>query len=574
MNIFKFFKSQLEQVVEQLQLDTTNFSNVTVEYPKAGVKADFATNAAMVLAKANKQAPIKLAELIKTKLEKLDFIKDVTIAGPGFINIITHAEFWQQQLKTILDSNGDYGQNKLGAGQKVNIEYVSANPTGPMHIGHARGAVIGDVMASLFEKSGYQVDREFYINDAGNQIDILAESLKIRYQEIIEQREIEIPEGFYPGEYLKEIAQKLIAEHGNNLLVSSDLSVFKEYATKEILNIIKNDLALLDVRHDIFFSEKELHDKNLISKTVDKLKEKDLIYEGVLEKSENHKVTDTEQRQQILFKSSEYGDDKDRPLTKANGEYSYFAADLAYTQDKIDRGYNELFLYLGADHDGYIKRMQAACSSLSDQKVKYNIETYNLVNLLKDGKPLTMSKRAGQFVTTRDVVEAVGKDIVRFVMLTRQNNAVIDFDFAKVKEQSKDNPVFYVQYAYVRANSLISKASLQFKNFAKMLEDNTIKFELLNNDIEHEVIKKLALWPRIVESACTLHEPQRLCYYLQELAALFHSLWNLGKDQKNLRFVVEDDLELTLSRISLIQAFKKIMDEAFAIIKIDALTKM
>jgi arginyl-tRNA synthetase len=571
MSLFSKIRKEIELIVEMKVApegyERAWFSSVSVEPPRDPSHGDMATNVAMVLAKRLKMNPRALAEQCAEHLRVLDEVAEVEVAGPGFINLRFAPAFWQQELGLILEDGVAYGASQIGAGKKINLEYVSANPTGPMHIGHARGAVVGDALAGLLLKAGYEVTKEYYINDAGAQIEVLARSAYLRYREACGE-EIAIPEGLYPGDYLKAVGEGLFRTHGEALLAQEEaewLPVVKPYAIDAMMAMIRTDLADMGVEHDHFFSEKSLHDAGKVHAVLEKMKALGLIYQGVLEPPKGKLPDDWEPREQTLFKSSEFGDDVDRALAKSDGSWTYFAADVAYAEDKIARGFDELIMVLGADHGGYVKRMQAAVKALSEGKVGLTIQLCQLVKFLEDGQPIKMSKRAGTFTTVRDVVEAVGKDVVRFIMLTRKPEQPLDFDLKKVTEQSRDNPVFYVQYAHARCKSLLRLAAEQMPSALAPSEKPTgAHLARLSSDTELALIRELAHWPRVVEAAAQAYEPHRIAYFLQELAASFHSFWNAGNDDKGLRFVIADDEELTIARHA-------VGNEPFAVILADDL---
>lgn len=562
MNLYNHIKSELLTIIGGLQKDgllpaPLATEAITVEPPRDASHGDVATNAAMVLAGQAKMKPRDVAEKIIGPLQAVKGVTEASIAGPGFINLRFAPSFWQSAIPAILKAGVSYGDSAIGSGRKINVEYVSANPTGPLHIGHARGAVYGDALALLLVKAGYDVTKEYYINDAGAQVDVLARSAYLRYREACGEA-ITIPSGLYPGEYLIPVGKALHAEFGMILMNQEEaewLPGVKRFAINAMMERVREDLAQLNIFHDVFVSEQSLHDDGAIEKTIERLHRKGLIYTGMLEAPKGKKPEDWEERDQVLFKSTDYGDDSDRALQKPNGSYTYFAADLAYAQHKIDRGFHSLIYMLGADHGGYRKRMEAAVSALSDRTVEADIKLCQLVNLLRGGEPVKMSKRAGNFETVRDVTDAVGKDILRFIMLTRKNDMVMDFDLEKVKEQSKDNPVFYVQYAHARAHSLQRIAAAEMPEAVEASAQPTEKqIAMLSSDAELALIRQLAQFPRVVEAAAQAHEPHRIAYYLQELAAGFHGLWNLGHGQESLRFLVRDNAELTTARLALARA--------------------
>lgn len=569
MNIFNKVRQDLLEILEGLVAKGVlpkgvSFDAVTAEPPRDPSHGDIATNAAMVLAKAAGKNPRELGQTIAEALKTLEDVTEVSIAGPGFINMRLENRVWQQAINDILKAGLAYGSSTLGKKKKINVEYVSANPTGPMHIGHARGAVVGDALALLLQKSGFDVTKEYYINDAGTQIDKLVQSAYLRYREATGENIGEIPKGFYPGEYLKGVGNALKAQHGNKLLSMTEEQWFplvRQHTVNAMMVLIRDDLEALGVIHDIFSSEYALHQANKLEEAMQLLKKKGLIYRGVLEPPKGKTPDDWEPREQTLFRASDYGDDVDRPLQKSDGSWTYFASDIAYHMDKIRRGFYAMILVLGADHGGYIKRMKAMVNALSEGKAEIEVHICQLVNFLQHGKPAKMSKRAGTFVTVGDVIEAVGKDIVRFIMLTRKSDAVLDFDLEKVKEQSKDNPVFYVQYAHARAKSVLrnAKEELPELDMASLKTLHEKFLSQLHDPAELALMKTMAQWPRIVESAAIAQEPHRIAFYLQDVAAAFHGLWNKGKEHDNLRFIVPDDESLTKARLALVKALSVVI---------------
>ena len=583
MNIFKNFQDEIKTIINTLSADgklpaELDLKNITSEPPRDTSHGDIATNAAMVLVKQAKMKPRDIAEMIAEGIRSIDRVEEVEIAGPGFINIRFKASFIQNQILPILKRGIDYGRSDRGAGEKVNVEYVSVNPTGPLHVGHCRGAVFGDALATLLDHVGFDVTREYYINDAGGQIDVLARSAYLRYLEALGEPTQEIPEGLYPGAYLIPVGEALAEKHGDkwkNKPESEWLVDVRAFATEQMMDLIREDLDTLGIRHDVFFSELSLHENGDIQKGLEQLEAKGLIYQGVLEPPKGKLPDDWEPRPQTLFKSTEFGDDVDRALKKSDGAWTYFAADVAYHSNKYDRGFNTQINVWGADHGGYVKRVQSVVTALTDGEAELDVRLCQMVKLLRDGKPAKMSKRSGNFVTLRDIVEEVGKDVVRFIMLTRKNDASLEFDFTKVTEQSKDNPVFYVQYGHARVYSVLKKAQAAFGNL-DVSDDALSKTDLslLNDESELQLIKTMASWPRIVESAALAHEPHRISYYLFDLAAEFHALWNKGNDRVDLRFIIEDNKDLTLVRLAMIKAFSKIIASGLNILGVEPLKEM
>lgn len=557
MNIYTIVHNHILSTLRENITSDFPLDAITTEPPRDHSHGDIATNAAMVIAKKAGRNPREIAALLATKLETLEEIEKAEVAGPGFINLRLANNIWYSLLEAALRAETAFGDSSIGDHKPINVEYVSANPTGPMHIGHARGAVIGDALARLLAKAGYAVTKEYYINDAGAQVDTLARSAYLRYREAAGET-IEIPEGLYPGEYLKPVGAALFERHGVRYLKAKEsewMPAIKRFTLEAMMAVIRHDLMLLGIEHDVFTSERELTEKGEIEKTIALLDKKGLIYTGVLEPPKGKKPEDWEPREQLLFRSSAFGDDTDRPLKKSDGSPTYFAADLAYHHHKLMRGFNEMALVLGADHGGYVKRMQAAVKAMSNGKATIDILLYQLVNFLEGGEPMKMSKRKGTFVTVRDVTEAVGKDVLRFIMLTRKHDVPLDFDLQQVKEQSRDNPVFYVQYAHARCCSVLRNAhewnrALFKKPFCEYKEH----FPLLRDEGELNVIRTIAQWPRVIEAAARRREPHRIAYYLQELAESLHALWTRGKEDEQLRFIMEHDTSLTAARLALVQA--------------------
>lgn len=563
MNLYQHYRTSVLNAVATLQAqgalpDGLNLDAITVEPPRDAAHGDFATNAAMVLAGQAKQKPRDIADKLAVALQAETDIQTVEVAGPGFINLRVAPITFTQLIPIILEEGIGYGNSEIGRGHRVNVEYVSANPTGPLHVGHARGAVVGDALATLLLKAGYEITKEYYLNDAGKQVDNVARSAYLRYREACGETIGEIPEGLYPGEYMKGAGEAIKSVLGTKLLDADEdvwLPACKAIAMDAMVALIKSDLAELGIHHDIFTSEASLHAAKKIEEAIDTLQKKDLVYRGILEPPKGKKPEEWEAREQLLFRSTLHGDDIDRPLQKSDGVFTYFAADLALAADKIKRGYDTQILVLGADHGGYVKRLQAAVSALSDGKAECDVILCQLVHLFENGEPFKMSKRAGNFVTVRDVLDAVGKDILRFIMLTRKSDMVMEFDMEKVKEQSKDNPVFYVQYAYARTRSVLRMAREQSpESVEASLKPTPDMLARLTHPAELSLIKRLAQWPRIVEQAAQAHEPHRIPFYLGELAAEFHGLWNVGHGDADLRFVVASDATLTSARLALARA--------------------
>ena len=548
------------------------FDAVAVEPPRDPAHGDMATNAAMVLAKPAGQPPRAIAEALAERLMADPRISSAEVAGPGFLNLRLADAVWQGVIATALEAGTGYGRSTMGQGRRVNVEFVSANPTGPMHVGHTRGAVVGDALCNLLVFAGYDVTREYYINDGGAQVDVLARSAYERYREA-HGLSPEIAEGLYPGEYLIEVGEALKAEFGAQFLDQPEsvwLEPIRDFATARMMAMIRDDLAALGVTMDVYSSEKALYGTGRIEAAIERLRGLGLIYTGTLEPPKGKTPEDWEPREQTLFRSTAHGDDVDRPIMKSDGSWTYFAPDIAYHHDKISRGYDMLIDIFGADHGGYVKRMKAAVSALSDGRVPLDIKLIQLVKLYKNGEPFKMSKRAGTFVTLRDVVEMVGADVTRFVMLTRKNDATLDFDFDKVLEQSRDNPVFYVQYANARVHSVLRKAG----EVGLDLADTRADLARLDHEAELALMRKLAEWPRIVELAARTQEPHRVAGYLSELAAEFHGLWNKGNDLPALRFVQEGDPATTQAKIALARATSVVISAGLAILGVTPVQEM
>ena len=577
MNIFKELWHDLQIIGQELCTDKDIWSSANLEVPKDPLNGDISTNIAMLIAAKSGTNPRSVSIEFKERLAKIPYIAHIEVAGPGFINFTIKAEKWHECIKSILNDNKNFWQVNIGHNQKINIEYVSANPTGPMHIGHARGAVYGDTLANILDLCGYDVTKEYYVNDSGAQIKVLLDSAFLRYKEIATAATIDIPEGMYPGAYLKDVGQKLFDQFGNDLLSLETTKLhnkIKDIVVGSMLDLIKEDLAQLGVHHDEFFSEQYLHDNNKIKEAIDLLTEKGLIYKGVLPPPKGKIDPNWKEKEQLLFRSSNYGDAQDRPVQKNDGTWSYLAADFAYAKNKIDRGFDTLVYILGADHSGYVKRIQAVIEALGDGKVRSEIKISQLVNFIKDNKAIKMSKRSGNFMTVQDVTNEVGKDIIRFMMLTRRNDMVLDFDFAKVKQQSKNNPVFYVQYAHVRARSIITKSRENIPQAYEKFVNHDFDLSLLSSEEEIQLIKLLASWPKVLESSAKAYEPHRIAYYLIDVASRFHAIWNLGKEDNDYRFNVEDDIDLTAARLALAKSINKIIAVGFGVIGVQPMEKM
>jgi arginyl-tRNA synthetase len=579
MNLFSYFRDVVIAELAAIGLPAgLDMGRVAVEPPRDPAHGDIASNAAMVLAKPAGLAPRALAEKLAERLKRRGEVTGAEVAGPGFINLRLADSFWHERLAEILTAGPAYGDSKIGAGKAVNVEYVSANPTGPLHVGHGRGAVVGDALANLLEKVGHQVEREYYINDAGAQVDVLARSAYLRYREALGETIGPIPEGLYPGEYLRNVGQALATRDGGKWLDVGDeiwLAPVRDFAIAAMMALIRGDLGVLGVEHATFASERDIVAHGVIEQMINRLGDAGLVYRGTLEPPKGMLPDDWEPREQLLFRSSKFGDDLDRPLQKSDGSWTYFAADIAYHFDKVARGFTDLIDVWGADHGGYVKRMQAAVAAISGGKARLDVKLCQLVHLFDKGTPVRMSKRAGTFITLREVVDEVGKDVFRFVMLTRRNDQALEFDFAKVVEQSKDNPVFYVQYAHARARSVLRRASeLLSEDELASAVLATAPLARLIDVAELALIRHLAGWPRLVESAAETHEPHRVAFYQQELAALFHGLWNKGMSEPQLRFIIDDALDLTRARLALVQAVAFVVASGLAVFGVAPVEEM
>jgi arginyl-tRNA synthetase len=563
-------------------------SRIVVEPPREAAHGDMATNAAMVLAKDAGKKPRELAEAIAAKLRADSLVAQAEVAGPGFINLTLEPSAWIGALRAVLSAGTDYGRSGMGQGSAVNVEYVSANPTGPMHVGHCRGAVFGDALANLLAFSGYNVTREYYVNDAGAQVDALARSAFLRYREALGEDIGAIPEGLYPGDYLKPVGAKLAAQYGPTLKDKPEaewLPIVRDCAIKMMMAGIRDDLKSLNVVQDVFFSERSLIEgpRDEVGATIAALRRAGYVYEGRLPRPKGATVEDWEDREQTLFRATDFGDDVDRPLMKSDGTYTYFASDIAYHKSKVDRGFATLIDVWGADHGGYIKRVQAAVKAVqaitNAAVAELDVKIVQLVKLLRGGEPVKMSKRAGEFVTLREVVDEVGKDAVRFMMLYRKNDAVLDFDLAKVIEQSRDNPVFYVQYGHARGRSVFRNArdvvpGLPSEATARAAALIGAPLERLDDAGELALMRRLALYPRLVEAAALAHEPHRIAFYLYELASDFHAQWNRGKDAPHLRFIIQNDPQMTMARLALVQGVVTVLASGLGVLGVEAPEEM
>ena len=576
MNLFAHFQgvvaSAVETLVEQGKLPAgLDLSKLTTEPPRDPSHGDVAVNAAMVLAKPAGLVPRAVADLLVPLLASNPDAAAVTVAGPGFINIKLKDIFWPRVLQAALDHADQFGASQMGANQKVNVEYVSANPTGPLHVGHCRGAVFGDALASLLKFTGYDVTKEYYMNDAGGQVDVLAQSSFLRYREALGEEIGEIPAGLYPGDYLKPVGEALAKEFGKSLIGKNDwLPIVRDKSISMMMDMIREDLAALEIKQQVFFSEKSLQADGSVALTIEKLRASGDVYEGRLPPPKGEVNEDWEDREQTLFRSTKYGDDVDRALLKSDGSFTYFASDVAYSKNKIDRGFNQLIYVLGADHGGYVKRLQAVATALAGQgTVHVDVKLCQLVKLFRNGEPVRMSKRAGEFVTLRDLVDEVGPDVVRFMMLYRKNEAPLDFDFAKVTEQSKDNPVFYVQYAHARICSVLRNADA-----AGLNPNAAIDFNLLTDESEKALILRIAAFPRVLEAAALAHEPHRISFYLYDLASDFHSLWNKGKELPQLRFILQDQDNISLTRLAFLRVIRYCLANGLRILGVEPASEM
>lgn len=580
MNVFKDFEAKIHAALDQMLVagelpSGLDFSRITVEPPRDASHGDVSTNAAMILAKPAGKSPRAIAEALVARLKDMEAVTEAAVAGPGFVNLRIEAGWWLARMADILTAGPAFGQSGMGGGRPVNVEYVSANPTGPMHIGHTRGAVVGDALSRLLAKAGFAVTQEYYINDAGAQVDVLARSAHLRYREAFGET-VEIPAGLYPGDYLVPVGQALKDVYGDKYLTADEaewLPLFREFTVARMMDTIRDDLKLMGVHHHVFSSERALVDAGSVDAALKALEDQGLIYTGVLEPPKGKKPDDWEPRPQTLFRATQFGDDVDRPLKKSDGSWTYFANDIAYHYDKFQRSGATMIDVWGADHGGYVKRMQAAVSAVTGGKGTLDVKICQLVNLMDDGQPVKMSKRAGRFVTLRDIVTEVGAGVVRFIMLTRRNDQTLDFDVTKVTEQSKENPVFYVQYAHARCHSVLRHAADAGKD---LTATHLVGADLsrLSSEEEVAIVKQMLSFPRLVEAAADAHEPHRVAFYLYELASSFHGLWNKGKDDATMRFLIEGDEELTRARLALVTSVAQVIACGLDILGVEPVKEM
>jgi arginyl-tRNA synthetase len=580
-NIFADILDRVRSATAGVLTGSVDQSRVTVEPPRDPAHGDIATNAAMVLAKDAGRKPRELAEAIADKLRADAVVAKVDVAGPGFINLTLKPDAWIAALRGAVQLGAQYGVSDIGGGVPVNVEYVSANPTGPMHVGHGRGAVFGDALANLLAFAGFKVTREYYVNDAGAQVDVLARSAYLRYREALGEDIGTIPEGLYPGDYLKPVGAALAAQYKDALTTRPEaewLPVVRAKAIEMMMASVRADLAALNISHEVFYSERSMvaGGTDLVAATIEWLRQRGYVYDGRLPPPKGAPVEDWEDREQTLFRSTEFGDDVDRALKKSDGSYTYFASDIAYHRSKIERGFRTLIDVWGADHAGYIKRMQAAVAALSDRKAELDVKVIQLVKLLRAGVPVTMSKRAGEFVTLREVVDEVGRDAVRFMMLFRKNDAVLDFDLAKVIEQSRDNPVFYVQYGHARGRSIFRNARAAFPDLPDDVQSlvEVAELDRLSDPAELALMRQIALYPRVVEAASAAHEPHRIAFYLFDLASEFHALYTLGNTKPHLRFIIQNERQMTVARLVLVQGVVTVLSSGLALLGVEAPNEM
>jgi arginyl-tRNA synthetase len=589
MNVFSIFTAHVQSAVKSLAAagvfaHPPDLSRIVVEPPREASHGDLATNAAMVLAKEAGLKPRDLAERLAAELGKRAEITAVEVAGPGFINLTLDPAVWRDALRAAILAGPDFGKSDIGKEEPINVEYVSANPTGPLHVGHGRGAVFGDALANLLAFAGFAVTREYYINDAGAQVDVLARSAFLRYREALGEDIGPISEGYYPGDYLKPVGAALVAEYGRGLNQMPEegwAPIVRGKAIEMMMAEIRQDLAVLNVRQDVFFSERSLIEgpRDEVAATIAALRKEGKVYEGRLPPPKGAPVEDWEDREQTLFRATAFGDDVDRPLMKSDGSYTYFASDIAYHKSKVERGFRNLIDVWGADHGGYIKRMKAAVAAVSGGGAELDVKVIQLVKLLRGGEPVKMSKRSGDFVTLREVVDEVGRDAVRFMMLYRKNDAVLDFDLAKVKEQSRDNPVFYVQYGHARGQSIFRNArevvpQLSDDDAKRASQLATAALGRLDDPAEIALMRRIALYPRLVEAAASAHEPHRVAFYLYELASEFHALWTKGNDSPHLRFIIQNDPEMTMARLALVQGVVTVLASGLGLLGVGAPDEM
>ena len=575
MNIFLHFRNLIHNAVEASYPKVLSSDEIKVEYPKNQEYGDLSSNVSIIIAKKKKLNPKSIAQELLSTLLKNEEILQISIEGAGFLNFRLKTNFWHQFLKKLVNLGYNYPKMDIGNNERINIEFVSANPTGPLHLGHAKGAIFGDTIANLLTKCGYQVTREFYINDAGNQIKNLSKSLDIRYKQLLGEK-IELDKDCYPGEYIIDLAKILKHEFENKLsnLKQDDKQEFlKNFAVEKILKIIKNDLSKLGVIHDCFISEKKLIEENKVKHCIDLLKTKDLLYKGILDKPKGEASEDWESKEQILFRSTNFGDDIDRAVIKSNGEYTYFASDMAYHLDKIERGFNNMILLLGADHIGYKKRLISAVTALSDGNAKLNIKVCQLVKLLRNGQQVKMSKRSGNFILLEKVIDEIGSDALRFAVLSKSSDTLLEIDVEKLKQQNKDNPIFYVQYASARTRSILRKAKDIGVDINNIL-NKEIDLALLTSEYDLSLIKILALYPKILASCLNTLDPHKITYYLYDLACKFHQIWSKGTKEEDIKFIVEDNINLTEARIFLAHSVKLVITSGLEILGIKALEKM
>lgn len=581
MNIFQVYKDKIKTLLADMAAAGElpaglDYGRLTVEPPKDPTHGDMSTNAAMVLAKPAGKNPKQLGEALAEKIRKLDGVTEVSVAGPGFVNFRLSADKWLATVQHILTVGPSFGDSQMGGGKTINVEYVSANPTGPLTAGHARGAVVGDALCNLLDKAGYNVIREYYINDAGAQVEKLGRSAYLRYKEALGLGAAEIPAGLYPGEYLKDVGAALAARDGKKWVEATEaewLPVCRAFAIEFLMNEIKSDLKDMGINQSVFSSEAAVVGRGEVEAAFKVLEDQGLIYTGVLEPPKGKKPDDWEERPQTLFKATQFGDDVDRPMKKSDGSWTYFANDVAYHYDKYRRTQGDLIDILGADHGGYVKRIQAAVRAVSGGKAEVDVKLCQMVQMLNNGEPVRMSKRAGTFVTLRDVIDQVGADVLRFIMLTRKNDQALEFDFAKVMEQSKDNPVFYVQYAHARCHSVMRNAREMFPDIDLGALASADMSKISSPD-ELEVIRLMASWPRFVEAAAEAHEAHRVAFYLHDLASAFHSFWNKGRDDSSMRFLHEDDKALSLARLALVKSVATVIASGLAVMGVKPLEEM